>query len=95
MSELSERIKRMGSGEDARMAWSRKIPLNQSVGEQHVCDIDCWDHFFVSGDAFADPMLGCRNRRCNESTPHDSYYQTLGDIIAAANEHCREYHHGH
>ena len=68
------------------------ISPDQSVGE-HVCDIDCWDNFYVTGDAFADPILGCRSSEPCPGVDHTYTFATLGDVILAARRHCREEHH--
>lgn len=70
---------------------AENISPDQLVGE-HVCDIDCWDRFYVVGDAFSDPMLGCRYRESCPGVDHTIHFATLGDIIVAARNHCKEYH---
>lgn len=70
---------------------TENIFLNQPVGD-HVCDIDCWDNFYVVGDAFSDHILVCRNRGDCDGVDSTIIYITLGDLVKTARDHCREYH---
>lgn len=70
---------------------TENISPDQLVGE-HVCDVDCYDNFYVVGDAFSDPMLGCRHKGDCPGVDHSIVFSTLGDLVVEARWHCREYH---